>query len=224
MQKILIIEDDTWIIQPLSLYLQQHDFIILTCQNWLEALDMVAKYTPDIIILDINLPGKNWFELCEEIRNKYNTPICMLSARSQEEDKIKTLEAWADDYVEKPFSPRELLARIRSILKRYSNSFNIKTTANNFLEYKHVKLNLKELTLVVDNKEKTLTKTEFELFKYILENQGSIITRESLMKDVMWYDNYIYDRTLDTHIKNIRKKMWEPLILETVRWVGYKLV
>ena len=224
MQKILIIEDDTWIIQPLSLYLQQHDFIILTCQNWLEALDMVAKYTPDIIILDINLPGKNWFELCEEIRNKYNTPICMLSARSQEEDKIKTLEAWADDYVEKPFSPRELLARIRSILKRYSNSFNIKTTANNFLEYKHVKLNLKELTLVVDNKEKTLTKTEFELFKYILENQGSIITRESLMKDVMWYDNYIYDRTLDTHIKNIRKKMWEPLILETVRWIGYKLV
>jgi len=224
MQKILIIEDDLWIIQPLSLYLQQHNFIILTCQNWLDAIDMVGKYTPDIIILDINLPGKNWFELCKEIRDKYNTPICMLSARNQEEDKVKTLESWADDYIEKPFSPRELLARIRSILKRYLNNSDNKDISNKFLEYKHIKLNLKDFTLIVNNEEKTLTKTEFELFKYILENQDSIITRESLMKEVMWYDNYIYDRTLDTHIKNIRKKMWEPLILETVRWVGYKLI
>lgn len=224
MQKVLIIEDDIWIIQSLSLYLQQHNFIILTCQNWLDALDTIAKYTPDIIILDINLPGKNWFELCEEIRDKYNTPICMLSARNQEEDKIKTLEAWADDYVEKPFSPRELLARIRSILKRYSNTFNVKDDTNNFLTYKHIKLDLKELALIVNDEKKILTKTEFELFKYILENQDSIITRESLMKDVMGYSNYIYDRTLDTHIKNIRKKMWEPVVLETVRWVWYKLV
>lgn len=222
MKKILIIEDDLWILNPLSLYLSKSDFEVITCENWLEALDYFRDNKPDLIILDINLPWKNGIEICREIREIANTPIIILSARLDEEDKIITLDLWADDYVSKPFSPRELLARINSVLKRVWvvnwNSSSAKT-----LNFKTVSLDINNYEMTVDNVSIKVTKTEFLLLKYMIENKDEVILREKVMKEIMWYDNYLFDRTIDTHVKNLRKKLGDSINIETIRWIGYKI-
>lgn len=221
MKKILIIEDDLWILNPLSLYLSKSDFEIITCENWLDALDKFNQSKPDIIILDINLPGKNGIEICREIREINNTPIIILSARLDEEDKIMALDLWADDYVSKPFSPRELLARINSVLKRVWLLQNNSNTKN--ISFKTINLDLNNYELFVDGVNVKVTKTEFLLLKYMIENKDEVILREKVMKEIMWYDNYLYDRTIDTHVKNLRKKIWEAINIDTIRWIWYKI-
>jgi len=221
MQKILIIEDDLWILNSLKLYLSQSNFEIFTCENWWLAMSVFEKSKPDLIILDINLPWKNGIEICKEIREKSVTPIIILSARWDEEDKILALDLWADDYVSKPFSPRELLARINSVLKRFS-VIN-KNKDDEFLEFKNIRLDLRNFSVFLKNEQIKTTKTEFLLLKYIIENKDNLIMREKLMKDIMGYDHYIYDRTLDTHIKNLRRKIWDEFEIETIRWIWYKV-
>ncbi len=220
MQKILIIEDDEWILNSLKLYLTQSNFIVELCNNWLDAIDKFKKIKPNIIILDINLPGKNGIEICKEIREKDSTPIIILSARWKEEDKVMALDLWADDYISKPFSPRELLARIKSVLKRFIN-----TEENNINEisFKNINLDIKNFSVYLNWEIIKTTKTEFMLLKYMIANKSWIITRENLMKDIMWYDNYLYDRTIDTHIKNLRRKIWNSINIKTIRWIGYKV-
>ena len=223
MQKILIIEDDLGILNSLRLYLTQSSFEVFTCDNWTDAILVYNKVNPDLIILDINLPWKNGIEICRDIRKDKNTPIIILSARGDEEDKIIALELGADDYVSKPFSPRELLARINSVLKRFSN-WNHKTgNTDEFIIFKDLKLDVNNFTLFLKDNLIKITKTEFELLKYIIENRDIVILREKIMKDIMWYDNYLYDRTLDTHIKNLRKKIWDEIEIETIRWIWYKI-
>ena len=128
MQKILLIEDDTGIIMPLSLYIEQSGYSVTVCQNGNDAIGVFTTEKPNIVILDINLPGKNGIEICKEIRNISETPIIVLSARESEDDKVMLLELGADDYVSKPFSPRELMARIATVLKRIETRKKIKTT------------------------------------------------------------------------------------------------
>lgn len=222
MKKILIIEDDLWIIKPLSLYLSKSEFDIITCENWLDAIDLFNENKPDLIILDINLPWKNWIEICREIREIDNTPIIILSARLDEEDKIMTLDLWADDYVSKPFSPRELLARINSVLKRVW-PLNDSSSGLKILNFKTISLDVNNYELTIDNENIKVTKTEFLLLKYMIENKDEVILREKVMKEIMWYDNYLFDRTIDTHVKNLRKKLWDSMNIETIRWIGYKI-
>lgn len=223
MSKILIIEDDYWILNSLELYFSQSWFNIKTCENWNEALDIFEKFNPDLIILDINLPWKDGIEITKEIRNKnYTTPIIILSARWDEEDKVMALDLGVDDYVSKPFSPRELLARVNSVLKRIGILHNSKN---------HQKIIYNNIELDVENYEAKVgwniiktTKTEFLLLRYFIENKDNTILREKLMKEIMGYDNYLYDRTIDTHIKNLRKKIWDSIEIHTIRWIGYKVV
>lgn len=222
MKKILIIEDDIWILNSLGSYISGSGFGLSTCEDWLEALNIFNTFKPDLVVLDINLPGKNWIEICKEIRQISNIPIIILSARGDEEDKILALDLWADDYVSKPFSPRELLARINSVLKRFSNNKEV-DKLDNFLHYNNIELDLKNFTLKINWEEIKTTKTEFLLLKYIIEKKDEVILRENLMKDIMGYDNYIYDRTIDTHIKNLRKKVWNEIEIKTVRWIWYKI-
>lgn len=222
MKKILIIEDDIWILNSLGSYISGSGFGLSTCEDWLEALNIFNTFKPDLVVLDINLPGKNWIEICKEIRQISNIPIIILSARGDEEDKILALDLWADDYVSKPFSPRELLARINSVLKRFSNNKEV-DKLDNFLHYNNIELDLKNFTLKINSEEIKTTKTEFLLLKYIIEKKDEVILRENLMKDIMGYDHYIYDRTIDTHIKNLRKKVWNEIEIKTVRWIWYKI-
>ena len=221
MPKILLIEDDTGIITPLSLYIEQSGYTISVCQNGNEALDFFTREKPNLIILDINLPGKNGVEICKEIRAISETPIIVLSARESEDDKVMLLELWADDYVSKPFSPRELMARIAVIIKRIESKKKVKTSK--IITLWDITIDAKNFVASIGETELRLTKTEFSILEYFAKNTENVIKRESLMKDIIWYDNYLYDRTIDTHVKNLRKKLGENIEIETIRGIGYRI-
>jgi two-component system alkaline phosphatase synthesis response regulator PhoP len=142
----------------------------------------------------------------------------MLTARSSELDRITWLEIWADDYIAKPFSPRELLARINTIFRRLDKSNN-----TNKLIHENLTVDLDKKLVFVGEEKVNLTWNEYDLFKKIIENNWKLVSREVLMTEVMWYDNYLYDRTIDTHIKNLRKKIWIDNLILTVRWEWYRL-
>ena len=220
MKKICIIEDDIGISSSLKLYLENSDFQVVTHNSWDGASDFVLEQEADLLILDINLPVKDWIEVCREIRIDSQIPIIMLTARSGEIDKITGLESWADDYIAKPFSPRELLARINSILRR---SHEWEEKENHILEYGDTKLDTEKMEVFVKGLSVSLTKNEYDLLEKIWKEDGKLVSREVLMTQVIGYDNYVYDRTIDTHIKNIRKKLWNKDMILTVRWKWYKL-
>jgi DNA-binding response OmpR family regulator len=206
MAKILLIEDDTGIITPLSLYIEQSGYSIVTCENGNDAMELFAQEKPTLVVLDINLPGKNGIEICKEIRTSSETPIIILSARESEDDKVMLLELGADDYVSKPFSPRELMARIATIIKRMEN--RKKSKSSKIISMGNLLIDSKNFTVeTTENLPIRLTKTEFAILEYFAKNTDSVIKRESLMKDIIGYDNYLYDRTIDTHVKNLRKKI-----------------
>lgn len=221
MNTILLIEDDSGIILPLSLYIKKEWHNLITCEDGASAIDIFLKNNPNLIILDINLPNRSGIDICREIRSHSSVPIIVLSARDSETDKLQLFELWVDDYVSKPFSSRELMARISAVLKR--SETKKKSLNKKILQFWPLILNVKNFTATFNGDEITFTKTEFSILEYFIKNSHNVIKRESLMKDVIGYDNYAYDRTIDTHIKNLRKKIGEKILIETVRWVGYRL-
>lgn len=216
--KILVIEDDKWISTSLKLYLENSNFIVDLYETWHNAVEKILDWNYDLIVLDINLPIKNWIEICDEVRETSNIPIIMLTARSWEIDKIFWLEKWADDYISKPFSPRELLARINAILRRISKKIN-----SNIIEYDEIKLDLDKAIATIEEKNINLTKNEFDILKKIIQEDWKIVKRETLMTEIIWYKHYAYDRTIDTHIKNIRKKISPKDFILTIRWQWYRI-
>ncbi|MDD2693518.1 MAG: response regulator transcription factor [Candidatus Gracilibacteria bacterium] len=219
---ILLIEDDEGILTPLSMYLEQSGFNIATCKNGINALDTFRQEKPVVIVLDINLPGKNGIDVCREIREISTIPIIILSARESEDDKVTLLDLGADDYVSKPFSARELVARIHAVIKRSEMKKEQKPSGKSIM-LGNITLDAKTHIASVDGEELRLTKTEFALLEYFMKNSKGIIKRESLMKDIIGYDQYIYDRTIDTHIKNLRKKIGNSIEIETIRGIGYRV-
>ncbi len=182
---------------------------------------MMQEFAPDLIILDINLPEKNGIEVCKEIRETSSIPIIMLTAQTWEWDKISGFEVGADDYIAKPFSPRELLARIESVMRRYQPIED--QGSENILKYENIEIDQEKAIVRVEGTEINLTKNEFDILKKIISEDGKLVPRETLMKDVIWYDQYVYDRTIDTHIKNLRKKIGSKDAIITIRWKWYRL-
>lgn len=224
MQKIILIEDDLWIVNSLKLYLENSDFLVETHNSWRNAIEVIKKVSPDLIILDINLPEVSWIEICKELRTFSQTPVIMLTARTSEMDKIVWLEIWADDYIPKPFSPRELLARINSTLRRvWEVEKKNKKSNSDIMKYRNIEIDTKKITISINNKKIPVTKNEFDIFKKIIEENWKLVSRETIMTEVIWYEKYVFDRTIDTHIKNLRKKLWNKDIILTVRWEGYRL-
>ncbi len=219
---ILLIEDDIGIVTPLSLYLEQAGHTVATCMDGNDALDSYKSEKPELIILDINLPHKNGVEICREIRLLAKTPIIILSARESEDDKVELLELGADDYVSKPFSSRELVARITAVAKRAEEKKDI-SKKDKIITFWNLSLDTKNYSVSLAWEEIKMTKTEYAILEYLIKNAKTVIKRESLMKNIMGYDNYIYDRTIDTHIKNIRKKLDTSINIETIRGIGYKI-
>lgn len=228
MKKILIIEDDKGISTSLKLYLENSNYEVFIHNEWLEAIKKVKQINPDLIVLDINLPWKNWIEITKELRYFSIIPIIMLTARTSELDKISWFEVWADDYIAKPFSPRELLARINTIIRRISlsNTSNIEkefVSNKDLISFWWIELNINKRTVTNQWKTISLTSNEYEILKKIFKAKWWIISRETIMKEIIWYENYLYDRTIDTHIKNIRKKIWQQDLILTVRWEWYRI-
>ena len=221
MNKILIIEDDKWISASLKLYLENSNYNICLYFEWLKAIDEIKKVNPDLVILDINLPWKDWIQITKELRAFSSLPVIMLTARSSELDRVNWLEIGADDYIAKPFSPRELLARINTIIRRVSDNNN-----NNNLDIikcDWININTNKKIVTVDNIKISLTWNEYDILKKLVEQNWWIVTRETIMTEVIWYDKYIYDRTIDTHIKNLRKKIGKKNFILTVRWEWYRI-
>jgi len=223
MSKILLIEDDIGISTPLSLYIKEAGNDVVLCQNGNDAFSLFEEEKPNIIILDINLPWKNGIEVCREIRSVSEVPIIVLSARESEDDKVTLFDLWADDYVSKPFSPRELIARINAVIKRASKALEKQKWSTKMIEFGTLKIDIKNFTVLKGWSEVRLTKTEFLILEYFVKNSKNLIKREALMKDIIGYENYIYDRTIDTHVKNLRKKLEWWMEIETVRGIGYRV-
>src|SRR5215472_5374666 len=219
MKKILIIEDEATIAQLIRLYLEQSNFEVLTASDGAAGLELHARERPDLVILDLMLPVMDGMEVCRRIRSWANTPILMLTARQGEEDRIAGLELGADDYLVKPFSPREVVSRVKAILRRTSPSsipsIEIKTApltdnaklSDEELQFNGLYINIPARRVEVNGQRVTLTAKEFDLLMTLASAPDRVFTREALL-DQVWGYTYLGDgRTVDVHIGTLRKKI-----------------
>ena len=217
MQRILVIEDDIDIQDILKNHLTDAGYEVIIASN---GVDGISYFNGDIslVLLDIMLPKIDGFGVCEVIRQKSQVPIIMLTALSDEENQIKGFEQKIDDYVPKPFSPKILLYKIAAILRRGSSEKNDK----NVIVYKDLRMDVDGFHLYHNEQEIILTQKEFELLRLLLENQGRVFTRQMLLDRLWGIDAYVEDRIVDSHMKNLRKKIAVDYI-ETIRGVGYRI-
>lgn len=214
---ILVIDDEMLIREVIKEYGTRDGYVVLEAENGFQGLSIIDKNHVDLIILDIMMPQMDGFEFIKKL-NK-NIPVIMLSARSEEYDKLTGFELNADDYVTKPFSPKELMARVKAVLKRS------KKIAGDIFIYDDLKIDFKAHSVFIENKELSLTPKEYEILCYFIENENIALSREMLLNKIWGYDFYGDDRTVDTHIKMLRNNLdkYRDLIV-TVRGVGYKFV
>lgn len=215
--RVLVVDDEKLIRDVIKEYLLLENIKVDEAENGLQAVDKVKHNDYDIIIMDIMMPKMDGYTACREIKNIKDIPFIMLSARGEEYDKLIGFDLGIDDYVTKPFSPKELVARIKVITKR-------KDVANNIFEIKGVRLDDVAHDVYVDGKKIYLTPKEYELLKYFFDNKNIALSRENLLNHVWGFDFYGDDRTVDTHVKTLRKHLgkYKDLIV-TVRGMGYKL-
>lgn len=216
---MLLIEDEESIASFVSMYLENEGFTVESASTGTVGLKLVAK-EPQVVILDLMLPDIDGFEICRRIRQDSDVPIIMLTARDAATDKVVGLELGADDYITKPFDPRELVARVKSVLRRTQASRQEKAAV----------LTVDQATIDSDRREVTakgkavkLTAREFDLLYYLIVNKGLALSRQQLLEHVWGYDFFGDTRTVDVHINQVRKKMGRSVKIETVRSIGYKL-
>ena len=213
---ILIVDDEVLIRNVIKEYLLNEGYKVLEAKDGFDALRVISDNKVDLIVLDIMMPKMDGFTCLSEIRKTKNIPVIMLSARKEEIDKLNSFDLGVDDYVTKPFSPKELVARVKAHLKR--------TTSNNEnYTYKNLIVDYKGRKVTINDKEVNLTPKEYELLTYFIENKGIALSREQLLNSVWDYDYYGDDRTVDTHIKMLRKSLGDYRnLIKTIREVGYK--
>jgi two-component system, OmpR family, alkaline phosphatase synthesis response regulator PhoP len=228
-QRILVVDDDREIVRLVRAYLEKEHYEVLIAHDGQTALHMARHEHPNLVILDLMLPDQDGWDITRAIRNDvvlHNTPIIMLTARVEDSDKIIGLELGADDYVTKPFNPREVVARVRSVLRRTQSGG--KLDKDTILQCGVLIMDLGRREVIVDINPVELTVTEFELLRALMENPGYAMTRADLIERSLGYDYESVERTLDSHIKNLRKKIEpdtkHPIYIQTVYGVGYRLV
>ena len=213
---VLIVDDEQGIREVIKEYCINENYNVLESENGMVALGLLERTKVDIIILDIMMPKMDGYTTLSKIREKYNIPVIMLSARSEEYDKLQSFNLGVDDYVTKPFSPKELIARIKAVSSR--NKIN-----KDEYVYKNLKINYLGHTVLINDKEVKLTPKEYDILIYFVQNKGIALSREVLLNKVWGYDFYGDDRTVDTHIKMLRNNLGEyRYLIVTVRGMGYK--
>lgn len=225
-QKILIVDDDENIAELISLYLTKECFDTHIVHDGEEALAYFESYDPNLILLDLMLPGIDGYQVCREIRSKSNVPIIMLSAKGEVFDKVLGLELGADDYMMKPFDSKELVARVKAVLRRYQapKADIPQTSPSKCVEYPGITINLTNYSVFVDNESVEMPPKELELLYFLASSPNQVFTREQLL-DQIWGYEYIGDtRTVDVHIKRLREKIkdHDGWSLGTVWGIGYK--
>ncbi len=217
---VLVVEDDPILRETLTYNLQRERMQVLCAENAEEAIRMFQQQNPDLVVLDVMLPGRSGFELCRLIRQHSQTPILFLTARTSEEDKLRGFELGADDYLVKPFSMVELIARIRSLLRRTQPATPVT------LHFGEVEIDLKAHRVFKAGKPLTLTPKEYALLVLLARNPGKVFTRDQLLDNIWGVDTYVSPRTVDVHIRWLRSKIEpdpnHPRYIQTVRGVGYR--
>lgn len=222
MSTILVVEDEESVRELVRMYLENEGFRVETASDGEEALNKVKANAPDLIILDIMLPKFDGWTVCREVKKTSNVPIIMLSARTEEFDRVLGLELGADDYIPKPFSPREMVARVRAVLRRTSAS---PEAAGRVITYRDLTIDRGANRVTVKDKEVAMTPREFELLWFLACHPGRVFSREQLLEEVWGYEYLGDGRTVDTHIKRLREKLHadgEVTYIKTVWGRGYK--
>lgn len=227
--RVLVVDDEDRIRRLLKLYLEKEKFVVDEADDGEAAVKMALENVYDLILLDIMMPGMDGVEVCAKIRVYKSTPIIMLTAKGEEANRVQGFEAGADDYVTKPFSPREIVLRAKAIIRRSSTTAYLsqETVATNAITFPHLTIEHDAHRVLVDDVEITLTPKEYELLHYLATTPDKVFSREDLLKDVWNYDYFGDLRTVDTHVKRLREKLNKispeaGAMIATVWGVGYK--
>ena len=220
MSKLLVVDDEFQIRQIIKKYAEFEGHTVEEAVDGMEAVEICRKNTYDLIIMDVMMPELDGFSACREIRKFTNTPVIMLSARGEEYDKIHGFELGSDDYVVKPFSPKELMMRVNAVIKRSNGQ---QDALKDVFTYEGLSVDFSARIVTVDGNRVEMTPKEYDLFFYMVKNKGLALTREQLISEVWGYDFFGDERTLDTHIKLLRKSLQEySRCIVTLRGVGYR--
>ncbi|MCB9007828.1 MAG: response regulator transcription factor [Ardenticatenaceae bacterium] len=221
--KILIVEDEVRIVRTLRLYLEQAGFAVTAVHDGAQAVPAFRQERPSLVLLDLNLPGQDGLDICRSLRRLGDVPIIMLTARTEEMDRLIGLELGADDYISKPFSPREVVARVRAVLRRTQGGL----TNANLLQAGALKLDLAAYRVWLDGQLVDLTQMEFELLATLMRHKGHVLSRAQLLQALQGVAHEELERAIDQHIKNVRRKLKETVgdvaIISTIYGVGYRL-
>ncbi|NLP35322.1 MAG: response regulator transcription factor [Clostridiales bacterium] len=225
MQHILIADDNRDITDILSTYSRMEGFEPIVAGDGEEAIKLFSQYNPDVVLLDVMMPKEDGYEVCRKIRSKSNVPVILITARGEDFDKIMGLDIGADDYIVKPFSPREVMARVRAVLRRMAKSTKEETSENR-IKIDNLEINLDEYSLHISGKKVSLTKKEIETMWTLASNPNKVFTRDNLLDSLWGFDYFGDSRTVDSHIKRLRAKLdtvehpsWS---IKTIWGVGYK--
>lgn len=217
---ILIVDDEQSIIAIVKAYLEEEGFDVVTAMDGPSGLEAARSKEPDLVILDIMLPGMDGVEVLRRLRRDSDVYVIMLTAKTEETDKIVGLSVGADDYLTKPFSPRELVARVKAALRRINGEAG--STAEQVLDFEHLRIDPASRKVWLDDDRVELTTTEFDLLEALAANHGRVLNREQLLEKVWGYDYYGDARVVDVHVGHIRQKLGERDLIATVRGVGYR--
>ncbi|KAB2338364.1 response regulator transcription factor [Cytobacillus depressus] len=227
--KILVVDDEERIRRLLKMYLERENFIIDEAEDGNEALSKALENDYDVILLDLMMPGKDGIEVCKDLREKKATPIIMLTAKGEEVNRVQGFEAGTDDYIVKPFSPREVVLRVKALLRRASTSTYVQTEAvtKDIIVFSHLTIDHDAHRVLADGKEVSLTPKEYELLYFLAKSPDKVFDREQLLKEVWHYEFFGDLRTVDTHVKRLREKLNKvsehaAKMIVTVWGVGYK--
>jgi two-component system alkaline phosphatase synthesis response regulator PhoP len=221
MAKILVVDDELPILNLVSAYLKPEGYEVFTASDGNTGLKAARAYKPDVLILDVMLPGIDGIELLSRLRRESDMYVILLTARTEETDKIVGLSMGADDYVTKPFSPRELVARVKAALRRLPSGTG-STSDNRVLSFRHVRVDVAARTVHVDDRPIELTTIEFDLLKALAENRGRVLSREQLLEKVWGGEYFGETRVVDVHLGHVRQKLGHEDLIATVRGVGYR--
>jgi len=221
MTKILVIDDEPSIINLVSAYLKPEGYEVFTAADGIAGLKSARAFKPDLIILDLMLPGMDGIELLSRLRRESDVYVIMLTARTDETDKIVGLSVGADDYVTKPFSPRELVARVKAALRRLKTG-SASGAERSVLSFKHVQIDVAAHIVRVEDVPVELTSIEFDLLRALAQNHGRVLSREQLLEKIWGSDYFGEMRVVDVHLGHVRQKLGNEALIATVRGVGYR--
>lgn len=223
--KILVVDDDLNICELLKLYLENDGYVVFTANDGQEAVEMFQNKTPDLVLLDIMLPKKDGWQVCREIRKTSSAPIIMLTAKGETFDKVLGLELGADDYVVKPFDAKEVMARVKAVLRRTTGDSDSTETEKKVVIYDNLEINIQNYEMKVKGVPVDTPPKELELIYHFASNPNRVYTRDQLLDEVWGFDYYGDSRTVDVHVKRLREKLEgvsDKWCLKTVWGVGYK--